>query len=263
MYEKDGRGEHAYFVYAPPQPEHLDDEIRGPNRPFPGAEPWQCSVYYYWWAYLRENEAYLRLCHASAQEQRANAIFRDFGDVRSGSFIDWWNARGRDLFREPRESTEVIPLNGVMVGQADSWRAETRDNSLIVQVPLVADVELTVRKLRILLKQEIAARKKSIDEGQRRARLGASRYPVETKPVLTSLHQTLEVWKAYKKLGTGAAHHQIADAAGLPIHEITSASNASLNERKSKRVSALLSSAKKLIYNVGYGRFPDLSNPQQ
>ena len=257
MYEKvAGTGELAYFVYAPPLPFYLSPEERGPNKPFPTAEPWQCSVYYYWWAYLRENEDYIACCNAG-QHWHVDEVYRDFGDVRGDDFIAWWEARGRELFREPQESTEIIV-------HRDGYWAGGRypDGSLLISVPLIADIDLTLRKLRPVLKAEIQGRREARLLGERRARLGASRYPVETKPVLASLHQALEVWKARKRAGNRkVAPHEIADMAGLPIHETNSATDESLNDRKARAVWRHLKSAKCLIHNVGQGRFPDFSAP--
>ena len=261
MYEKIAEtGELAYFMYAPPLPFYLSPAERGPNRPFPTAEPWQCSVYYFWWAYLRENEDYIACCTAGGNG-RFRDVYRDFGDVRGDDFIAWWEARGRELFREPEESTEIVTLNGYHRPAIGLDELHAAQNSLVVSIPLRADVELTLRKLRAVLKQEIQARRTEVRYGERRARLGASRYPVETKPVLASLHQTLAVWNA-KKAATGkVSPQQIADMAGLPIHAISSGTAESLDRRKARAVWRHLTAAKCLIRNVGDGRFPDFSLP--
>ena len=56
MYQKRLRDvEGVYFRYAPPQAFRNQNSIEKlPNPPFPGAAAWQCSVYYYWFLFMRE-----------------------------------------------------------------------------------------------------------------------------------------------------------------------------------------------------------------
>ena len=45
-----------HFAYAWPVKDPKRSKRVLPPPPFPEAEPWQCSVYYYWWEYLRRHE---------------------------------------------------------------------------------------------------------------------------------------------------------------------------------------------------------------
>ena len=78
------------FIYAPPFTE-LDDvsEDDKPKAPFNGAPFFMRSGYYYWWAFLRENEEYIACCNLSGKGQHAE-LYKDFGDVRSDDFFSWW-----------------------------------------------------------------------------------------------------------------------------------------------------------------------------
>ena len=51
-----------HFAYAWPVKDPKRSKRVLPPPPFPEAEPWQCSVYYYWWEYLRRHEGYKRTC---------------------------------------------------------------------------------------------------------------------------------------------------------------------------------------------------------
>lgn len=60
------------------------------------------SPYYFWWAYLRENEQYLDCCNRDGKGKLAS-LYKDFGDVRSDDFKAWWGGKlqkGPYLFAE-------------------------------------------------------------------------------------------------------------------------------------------------------------------
>ena len=66
MYEKQLIGRRPlYFRYAPPLTgldDYSDDDL--PKAPFPKAPPYQRSVYYYWWLFLKEHEGYRACCES-------------------------------------------------------------------------------------------------------------------------------------------------------------------------------------------------------
>ena len=67
---------------------------------------WESSVYYWWWAYLRQNEKYLECCKSGGKGELA-ALYAKFSDVRGDDFRTWWKEpvegveRGAYLFAEP------------------------------------------------------------------------------------------------------------------------------------------------------------------
>lgn len=71
---------------------------------------WECSVYYWWWAYLRQNERYLECCESGGKGQLAG-LFAKFGDVRGDDFQSWWKEpiegieRGAHLFSDPASNS--------------------------------------------------------------------------------------------------------------------------------------------------------------
>ena len=77
-----------FYVYAPPikgrrnkKGELLSKRVQ-PNAPFRAAEPWQCSVYYFWWEYLRRNIGYKRCCEQGGKGKYA-LLYSDFGNVHA------------------------------------------------------------------------------------------------------------------------------------------------------------------------------------
>ena len=69
-----------HFAYAWPVKDPKRSKRKLPPPPFPEAEPWQCSVYYYWWEYLRRHEGYKRTC-AQGGRGRYAKLYEDFGNV--------------------------------------------------------------------------------------------------------------------------------------------------------------------------------------
>jgi hypothetical protein len=81
---------------------------------------WECSVYYWWWAYLRQNEHYLECCASGGKGQLAE-LFAKFGDVRGSNFRSWWKEpvegieRGVYLFAEPATNSIRVLEEGERV----------------------------------------------------------------------------------------------------------------------------------------------------
>lgn len=91
-----------YFRHAPPRVTRKDYSSDASTvLPFPRARPWECSVYYYWWLFLREQEGY-RLCCQSGGRGEYASLYQDFGDVHEQGFPAWWRNIGRVLFGEPQ-----------------------------------------------------------------------------------------------------------------------------------------------------------------
>ena len=69
-----------HFAYAWPVKDPKRSKRVLPPPPFPEAEPWQCSVYYYWWEYLRRSDAYRKTCEAKGKG-KLSKLYADFGNV--------------------------------------------------------------------------------------------------------------------------------------------------------------------------------------
>ena len=250
MYEKQLYGRKVlYFQYAPPMTkldDCSDDALDNrPNPPFRNAPLWQRSVYYYWWAFLRENRAYMATCDHGGVGEMA-ALYADFGDVRDEDFMRWWRGGGRLLFCEPPHDEIEVFLSP----------PQTHDNEsrVLLSIPVMGDINRTLAELKQLLKPvyKNASRNASGDS--------LARYPVETKAVLTSLHQHWLTWQAHKANPT-ATLAELADLAGIAAGGQGPIDDRAIRTSKAVKMGRYLSGARALIYNVGFGRFPDSTEP--
>lgn len=90
MYEKMLKGRKIlYFRHAPPFTNLDDISARDTQPPFEEAPGYQCSVFYYWWAFLRESKAYKECCDQNGAGPLAD-LYSYFGDVRDPDFMRWW-----------------------------------------------------------------------------------------------------------------------------------------------------------------------------
>lgn len=96
------RAGRRFFVYAPPLKGVRPSKRKPPNPPYKGAPAWKCSVYYYWWEYLRRHEGYRQCCAKGGKGEYAK-LYADFGDVHAhDDFWLWWSKEGHsELFCEP------------------------------------------------------------------------------------------------------------------------------------------------------------------
>jgi hypothetical protein len=188
------------FPHAPP---HIDGAPRYPQRPkppFQGAEPWQCSVYYYWWEYLRRSEPYKNAINQT-NKGKFEKVVKDFGDVHAADFLDWWH---KHLFLFTFHDS-----GSVIFGSAP----EKNDPYYMSAHLLVAGTKSEmVRRF----KEEF---ERQVNEGKldlRRQLRDSICYPVASRPVLQSLHTHLKIWDA-RLDNPDAADHELFDLAGLEI----------------------------------------------
>ena len=202
---------------------------------------------------MRENEGYMACCAAGGGGEFAK-LYDDFGDVRDDDFMGWWKRGARELFCEP-------PAEGVK--EITELPADWQDDSrLLLSVPITGDFDRTVEEIRAALRKARATRReqsikaKTKDDGFSRAR-----YPVHAKPVLTSLHQTLTVWGAKKELGKGSVLAKVALKAAEMLDQARGGDGREVEPLATTTTHNGIKAAENLIHNVGYGRFPDFSEP--
>lgn len=170
-----------YFRYAPPVFGQDGEDLTGDTGvqpPFHNAPASKCSVYYYWWEFLRMEERYLR----DARDGKADSpVLRDFGDPDAfGGFQGWWSRVGRNLFSEPRERS---------IRWADNPDDLPKSAGCVyISIPFRCDVDQALSELRDIIKPEMDAKKAEIGPS-------GARYPVFTKPILSALHKRLEALK--------------------------------------------------------------------
>ena len=176
-----------FYIYAPPIKGRKNREgvllskRRLPNPPFRNAATWQCSVYYFWWEYLRRHEGY-KLCCFQNGSGKYEKLYKDFGDIHaSDDFWVWWREHDH-LFAEP-PARQLRKLNGF---ETHTFEKDT----LRIEVPLEVRMPYLVKALRKLLKENGA-------EVRRVKSISRAHYPVYTKPNLGSLYQTLLFWDEY------------------------------------------------------------------
>lgn len=238
-----------YFQCVPPYT--LADEASAAQREklsFIGAELHEGSVYYYWWAFLRENSDYLACCENGGEGPMAE-LYADFGDLREKSFWQWWIKGGRLLFCEPPDEPILRPPH---------IPPETDDsNRVTLSIPVTGDIDRTMAELRKLLKPAFDEERKRRKEAGI-SKLGQSRakYQVHKTPYPESLYQILKVWNERKK-DLSLSLFEVGMNAGLS----TETRSDDLVNVVGATVSRYLREAEALIYNVGQGRFPDKTRP--
>lgn len=236
-------GQILYFRHAPPST-GLDSasDSRRLSPPFARAPSHMCSMYYYWWAFLRENADYLACCANGGEGPMAD-LYRDFGDVRDDDFMGWWIGGGRLLFCEPLEDAVAvmreIPLN------------HDSEKRVLISVPVDGDLDRITAEIRSAM-GEYRRDHHIADMRESRAK-----YQIMAIAKLQSLHRQLRVYQI-KKADSTLGNKAIADELGIggtsvdynPISAIAA-------------VSRYYADAQKLIQNVGKGRFPDYSEPAE
>jgi hypothetical protein len=249
MYEKQLMGRKVlYFQYAPPMT-RLDDcsadvHANRPNPPFKDAPLWQRSVYYYWWAFLRENQAYMKTCQANGVGEKAD-LYADFGDIRDDDFMGWWRKGGRLLFCEPpQEAIEVYPSPPL---------SHDNERRVLLSLPLMGDLDRTLAELKQLLKPVYQ------DANRSQSTESQAKYQIQTLAVMSSLHQHWQAWQA-RKAHPDAPLADLADLAGIAAGGQGPADDRLVRNSKAVKIGRYLKGAKALIHNVGFGRFPDFSN---
>lgn len=261
-------GRELQFAFAPPQ---TDLDLRPgrngepreqpglPQRPRRDTPPLYRSMYYYWWAFLRLNPAYIECCERGGEGPFAE-LYGDFGDVRDDArptinndgdhFKAWWIARGAYLFAEPveREWPEVI---------TDPSTVELDGTRLLVSVPLGPSLKDALNELRLLLGPHF---QQHANEG---GQIGKALYRPTRSNSLTSMEFSLRAVKEYaaysEKVGhapTLAQVHLMAYMDGeIDYQSITSPPDTDGTMRNA--ADAALKRAERWIKNIVYGNFPD------
>ena len=261
LVESGGSGHRSRSRYAPtfkhaaPSFKNLNETKKAPNPPYKGAPGWKCSVYYYWWLYLRYNQDYRETC-ANGGVGSCSALYRDFGNIYAQTFRAWW-ADHKHLFNEP----VAVALKSAQHNFGEG--AQIVD----VQIDVSLGAEAVERSLKELHTQLLFPERVALYRS-------AATYPVARRPVLTNLHRHLAVYK-WRKQFPSMPDEEIADRVG--IHAAAQANGISrshmqrlghstreidieLRRGKRKAVQHDLRCAHVLIEGVGRGEFPVRTN---
>lgn len=251
-----------FFVYAPPLKGVRPSKRKPPNPPYKGAPSWKCSVYYYWWEYLRRHEGYRQCCVNGGVGEYAT-LYADFGNVHAhDDFWQWWSKEAHsELFCEPTaRQIRVLDEKGV-------FEPTVSKDTLTLELPLEVRSAYLIARIRTVLKQYEAQAKAA-------KRVSRARYAVDAKPVLASLHQHLVVWDAYRanpKLKLYELYDLVHTVAGLYVSERVYGETVAelkkldlpyndvlrvVRQRKANLVRRHLRIAEQYIENVAKGNFP-------
>lgn len=226
-----------YFRYAPPLTrldDATDDEL--PNPPFHNAPPHMRSVFYYWWAFLRESEDYIATCDNGGKGKLAD-LYKDFGDIREDKFFDWWKRTGRNLFCEPVDRQIKVVIDDHIQHEPDK---------VILSIPITGDMGRILAEIKTLLNGEFHKKRK---ESYRDTK---AKYKVRTKPVLTSLHIMLELLKAKKANPSGSL---LDWGRSINLGLISGKTNSEVLASERSAISRYIRKAEKLLTLIEQGEF--------
>lgn len=150
---------------------------------------WKNSVYYWWWAYLRKNQEYLKCCE-NGGEGRLSKLYMDFGDVRSDNFKAWWTdktghsiERGARLFANKRADDVIRVLEEGEVALNSS-------KTLTVSLPLNLPKSLLIRRFKEFLNTSHKRKR-----GERLSKESNAKYQIKGQPNIPALKLGLEVYE--------------------------------------------------------------------
>lgn len=163
------------FPHAPPHYPGAPFRARLPQPPYDGAEDWKCSVYYYWWEYLRRHDGYRETCRLQGKGEYAE-LYRWFGDVHTVAFHDWWWAHYQ-IFTFVSEAQEI----------SLSKRFYLESDGVFLHVGYARSKSEMIASAR---EQITRIPQRNITEELRKS----IRFKPAARPVLKSLHQHLLAW---------------------------------------------------------------------
>jgi hypothetical protein len=263
MYQKYLRDlEDMYFRHAPPQAFRSEKSFEKlPNPPFAGAAPWQCSVYYYWWLFLREHqinrgaEPAIGPVSPDVEAKLELEIKLRFGLLTETGFLRWWIRRGRILFCEPvQQGVRALTDHEVDAGVRLPPGEETHlfNSSIFLQIPVHQDFDKSIEEVRAFLRQA--------KERQRTETQDEALFPVFTKPVLTALEKTYQAM-VLRNRNPEMPLADIAVSAGLAAR--TDNADPATRSANASAASMALKQASYLTKWVNKGVFPVTSKSQE
>lgn len=239
------------FRHAAPQFHSTASAQKRPTPPYRGAPACKCSVYYYWWLYLRHSQDYRKTCANSGVGSCAK-LFRDFGNIYGQTFRSWWTNHDH-LFTEP----------SAVAFASDNHCFGAGAEIVQVQIDVSLGAEAVERSLKELHMQLLFPERVALHRS-------AAVYPVARRPVLLNLHRHIAVYK-WRRRYPEMKDEEIADRVGLHAAEQANGISRSYMQRlghstgdidielrraKRKAVQHDLRCARELIDGVSRGEFP-------
>jgi len=207
------------------------------------------SVYFWWWEYLRRNDAYARALE-TGRLGRFATVAQDFGDVRNSTFPEWWKARGVELFAEPEAVTSVTVLNGT-----DPLPDRSDPDLLIFVIPKNLPKTHIIQRFTALVQKHHKGR-----AGVKYNVRSRAKYPVQGQPNVHALETALAVFDM-RRASPDMPLWEIASVLKLLPKQRLSATDTPSARRDKKNVlaasaSRYLKRARLMIDNAGLGVFP-------
>ena len=239
-----------YFQFNPPRPDDDENTYQStPKPPYKNADRNKCSVYYYWWEFLRLNEDYKDSSKRS-QNPKMKSVYDDFGDVSDDDFVGWWINRGRDLFCEKKPSIEVV------MNIADLSRY--RDNYYFVAIPRYGEIDRVMTEIHDILIPHLSGTGEFLDFSTG-TNASTAKYPVYATPHLKSLHEHLVCAQTEREMMRANSKRpslrELGDEVAQRLHKFNGGRGAPI-PIDDKKVDAYRRGARLLIENVGNGVFP-------
>ena len=217
------------------------------------------SPYFFWWEFLRRHEGYKITCSNNGAGA-FSALYKDFGDVHSKSFREWWSEdeRGAKLFAEP---TNPVGLGFIKLSDLEGMKTEVETGSvLLLAIPSTMD-----KKSIIEIFEKLLRRMHSRSRGERDIFNSHAMYQITSQYTSLSLQKTLEafdlsesdpkpkLWEIGQKLKLGdtLTKDELAQKRGNISPTVKNKQN-QLSVAASKKIKT----AKALIHGVGLGIFP-------
>lgn len=219
------------------------------NLPYPEAQPYKASIYYWWWAFLKRNRNYQITCTNNGKGHLSK-LYQDFGNIFDIGFEDWWK-HGKYLFAEQSALVSKQPdiAEGDILYRIDPYRSF---NQIHEEIKAIYGNATVMR---------------SISE---RRRTSSAKYPIYANASAYNLYRVLKVWDLRCKHSEASAY-DLGIMAGLKPNLLppskyghTRTRSAAAIERHNKRAcisianqsNRYLRTAEQYIDNVGRGEFP-------
>ena len=234
-----------YFQHSPPYTSL--DTVSASKRlapPFSDAPDYMCSPYFYWWAFMREWDAYIECC-ANGGTGPLSKFYEDFGDLRDledDDFMQWWKDGGRMLFCEPEDQgVEFLPAAPVY---------HDDENRVLISVPVSGDLDRIVAEIRNTLGKQMRCRRDPDANASR------AKYKVIGSPRLSLLEKQLRIYRLRDKYET-TTKVELAYEIGMLKETDTSFNPDTITAQ----VSTYYKEACNIVENLVTGRFPDDAKP--
>ena len=107
------------------------------------------SPYFWWWTYLRLSKDYWWTCvrKGMTDDPRLRSMYRDFGDVFSMTFEDWWRSKGHHLIAERLAPPEVRQLDHINMRLSPGMSSH-----LLLEIPLNLTEATIIKQVKKLLR---------------------------------------------------------------------------------------------------------------